>query len=58
MYRWDDASAPTLTSTDLNSIFDVLDACLVNGYGAKASLGWTKPFSGTGKAASLFYIIL
>lgn len=50
VYRWDDASAPTLTG-QLGSFITLLDAVLVNGYGAKAAAGWTKAFSGTNKAA-------
>lgn len=50
-YRWNDASAPTLTgnATDYKLI-DVLDKCLVAGYGSKSAAGWTKEFTGTGKA--------
>lgn len=49
-YRYDDASAPALTGT-ADSIIAVLDAILVNGYGAKAAAGWTKAYTGTNKAA-------
>lgn len=49
VYRWDDASAPQLNNA-AESLINILDACLVNGYGAKPSLGWTKPFSGTNLA--------
>ena len=45
-----DSGAPTLSGT-IGSLIGVLDACLVNGYGSKTSLGWTKPFSGTNLAA-------
>lgn len=50
LYRSDDASAPVLNGT-AGSLIAVLDACLVNGYGAKAAAGWGKAFSGTNKAA-------
>lgn len=50
VYRWDDASAPVLNG-QAGSLVALLDACLVNGYGAKAAAGWTKAFSGTNKAA-------
>lgn len=54
VYRWDDASAPTLTGqAGTYDLITVLDACLVTGYGAKAAAGWTKPYTGTGKAAFL-----
>lgn len=43
VYRWDDTSAPSLTH-GAGGIITVLDAVLVNGYGSKAALGWSKPF--------------
>lgn len=49
-YRSTDASAPVLSGT-AGSLITVLDAVLVNGYGAKAAAGWTKVYSGTNKAA-------
>jgi len=48
--RWDDTSAPSLTGQN-GSLITVLDAVLVNGYGDKTALGWTKVYSGTNKAA-------
>lgn len=48
-YYSSDASAPVLTG-QAGSLIAVLDACLVNGYGAKAASGWAKEFSGTNKA--------
>lgn len=48
--RSTDASAPTLNGV-AGSLITLLDAALVNGYGASAPLGWTKAFSGTNKAA-------
>lgn len=49
VYRSDDASAPVLEGT-AGALITVLDAILVNGYGAKAAAGWAKEFSGTNKA--------
>jgi hypothetical protein len=49
-YSSADASAPSLTGT-AGSLIALLDACLVNGYGAKPGAGWTKAFSGTNVAA-------
>ena len=49
VFRSTDASAPALTHAN-GSLITVLDAILVNGYGSKASLGWSKAFSGTNKA--------
>jgi hypothetical protein len=46
LYRWDDASAPDLTG-DVGSLVAVLDACLVNGYGAKAAAGWSTAYTST-----------
>lgn len=45
MYRWDDAGAPQLTTNRKPSeIINILNKCLVDGYGTKAALGWTKEF--------------
>lgn len=44
VYRSSDASAPALTGQQ-SSLIGVLDACLVNGYGAKPAAGWAKEFS-------------
>lgn len=52
IYSSADASAPSLSGTT-GSLVALLDAILVNGYGAKSAAGWTKAFSGTDKAAYL-----
>jgi hypothetical protein len=49
IYRSSDASAPTLSGT-AGDLVNVLDKCLVAGYGAKAAAGWTKPFTATNAA--------
>ncbi len=49
VYRSDDASAPSLTGT-AGSLITVLDAILVNGYGAKSAAGFAKEFTGTNLA--------
>ena len=49
LYTSLDAGAPQ-TTTSAGSVLAILEACLVTGYGAKTSLGWTKQFSGTNKA--------
>lgn len=46
-----DASAPTLPGNTAGALITLLDAILVNGYGSRTALGWTKPYSGTNKAA-------
>ena len=50
VYYSTDAGAPTLSGT-AGAMITVLDACLVNGYGAKSGAGWTKPYSETSLAA-------
>lgn len=45
VYRNTDASAPVLTGT-AGDLTNLLDKCLVSGYGAKAAAGWSKPFVG------------
>lgn len=44
VYRWDDAGAPQIANGLPSEIINVLKKCLVEGYGSKAGLGWTKPF--------------
>lgn len=44
LYASTDAGAPTLNEAS-GSLISVLDACLVNGYGAKVAAGWEKSFS-------------
>ncbi len=46
VYKSNDASAPVL-SGQAGAMAGVLDACLVNGYGAKAAAGWATAFTGT-----------
>lgn len=50
LYTSEDAGAPPLLPNAAGSLITVLDACLVNGYGAKSGAGWSKPFSGTNLA--------
>lgn len=52
LYKSTDGSAPVLTG-QTGSLVALLDAILVNGYGAKTAAGWTKPFSATNKGAYL-----
>jgi hypothetical protein len=44
VYRWDDVGAPQLTTPNPSEIINILQKCLVDGYGSKAPLGWTKEF--------------
>lgn len=48
VYRWDDPGAPVLSGT-AGALVDVLDKCLVQGYGSKAPAGWEIVFTGTHK---------
>lgn len=48
VYKSTDASAPVLSGT-VGALVGVLDACLVNGYGAKAAAGWAVAFTATNK---------
>lgn len=52
VYRSTDVGAPTIGRT-IGSLITLLDAVLVNGYGSKSPLGWTKQFSGTNVAMYL-----
>lgn len=45
-YHSTDSSAPVVGNT-AGSMIGLLDAVLVNGYGSKSPLGWTKEYSGT-----------
>ena len=50
IYRSTDASAPVLSGA-AGALATVLDAVLVNGYGAKAAAGWAIEFTGANKRA-------
>lgn len=47
LYDYADVGAPQLVGGIANELETVLDAVLINGYGAKPAAGWTKPFTGT-----------
>lgn len=51
VYRSSDASAPALRGNTPGDLINLLEKCLVTGYGSKTAAGWTKPFSGTNVAA-------
>jgi hypothetical protein len=44
VYRWDDAGAPPLVNGKPSELINILQKCLVDGYGTKTPLGWTKEF--------------
>lgn len=54
VYRWDDAGAPQITNRKPSEILDVLKKCLVDGYGAKAPLGWTLEYEDIGNYKAVF----
>ncbi len=50
VYFSSEPGAPQLTG-QVGDLIPLLDAVLVNGYGGKPPSGWSRPFSGTNKAA-------
>ena len=50
VYRSDDAGAPVLSGT-AGALINVLDACLVDGYGDQLAAGWEKAYSATSRGA-------
>lgn len=46
VYKSTDVGAPS-KFYGAGTVTDILDACLVNGYGTKVAAGWSKPYSGT-----------
>jgi hypothetical protein len=51
VYSSSDASAPVLRGNTPGDLINLLDKCLVTGYGSKTAAGWTKPYTGTNVAA-------
>lgn len=49
-YSSADVGSPTLSGS-VGRLVAVLKACLVDGYGSKASVGWTQPYTDTNRAA-------
>ncbi|MCS6241486.1 hypothetical protein [Shewanella baltica] len=54
VYRWDDAGAPQILTQKPSEVITVLKKCLVDGYGAKLPLGWTKEFENTATQSVAF----
>ena len=46
IYKSSDSGAPVLNGLT-GSLLEVLDACLVTGYGSQITAGWTKPLPNT-----------
>lgn len=42
VYRWDDPGAPQAGECTYSELINIIDKCLVTGYGNKSSLGWIK----------------
>lgn len=54
VYRWDDAGAPQIVNRTPSEMIDVLKKVLVDGYGSKASLGWSIAFEDVGSQKIAF----
>lgn len=52
VYKSTDGSAPVLDG-QAGSFVNLLDKCLVAGYGSKSAAGWSKPYTATNKAVFL-----
>lgn len=50
IYKSTDSGAPVLVG-GVSSLINLLDKCLVTGYGSATPAGWTKPYTGTDIAA-------
>lgn len=42
VYRWDDPGAPQVVNGNYSELVNIIDKCLVTGYGSKQPLGWIK----------------
>lgn len=51
LYSSSDAGAPALRGNSPGDLINLLEKCLVSGYGSKAGAGWTMPYSGGNVAA-------
>lgn len=54
VYRHTDAGAPHLSPIAPSAIIEILKKCLVDGYGAKAPLGWSLEYEDAGAYAVAF----
>lgn len=50
-YSSADPGAPAVRGNTAGDIINLIDKCLVTGYGTKSPAGWSKPFTGTNVAA-------
>lgn len=42
VYRWDDPGAPQVVNGNYSELINIIEKCLVTGYGSKLPLGWIK----------------
>lgn len=42
VYRWDDPGAPQVVNGNYSELINIIEKCLVTGYGSKQPLGWIK----------------
>lgn len=42
VYRWDDVGAPQVVNGNYSELINIIEKCLVTGYGSKLPLGWIK----------------
>lgn len=54
IYRWDDVGAPQRSPSNASEIVNILKKCLVDGYDAKAPLGWTLEYEDAPNAVAVF----
>lgn len=47
VYRWDDPGAPQVVNGNYSELINIIDKCLVTGYGSKQPLGWIKELDET-----------
>ena len=47
VYRWDDPGAPQVVNGNYSELVNIIDKCLVTGYGSKQPLGWIKELDET-----------
>lgn len=54
VYRWDDPGAPQIGTGRASDIINIWHKCLVEGYGTKTPLGWTRPFYDAATQRAIF----
>jgi hypothetical protein len=54
VFRWDDPGAPQIVEQRPSEIISILKKCLIEGYGAKAPLGWSVLFEDAAATKIIF----